>query len=58
MLSFTSNLIENNKEIASEVIIGKTISKKNIPAIVITQQINKRKDNRKAVIIMARQHPG
>lgn len=42
----------------TKVQVGKTISKKKIEALVITQRINKKKDTRKAIIIMARQHPG
>lgn len=34
------------------------MSKRVIEALVIGMSINKKRDNRKAIIIMARQHPG
>lgn len=34
------------------------MSKKNIEALIITQKAKTKKDPRKAIIIMARQHPG
>lgn len=42
----------------TRITIGKTLSKRLIEGLVICQPINKKRDNRKAVIIMARQHPG
>lgn len=42
----------------SKTVVGKTISQKNIEALVIATKNNKKKDTRKAIIIMARQHPG
>ena len=38
--------------------MGKSLSKKPIEGLMITQKINKKRDNRKAIIVMARQHPG
>ena len=39
--------------------IGKTLTKKNIQVIVISpNRNNKKKDPRKAIVFMARQHPG
>jgi murein tripeptide amidase MpaA len=38
--------------------IGKTVSKRQIEVLMICLPINKKRDNRKAIIIMARQHPG
>ena len=42
----------------TRITIGKTLSKRLIEGLVICQPINKKRDNRKVVIIMARQHPG
>ena len=53
-----NNLVLKNAEIVSKIIIGKTISKKNIEALVIAAKSGKKKDTRKAIIVMARQHPG
>jgi hypothetical protein len=38
--------------------VGRSISRRPIEALVIAQPINRKRDTRKAVIIMARQHPG
>lgn len=46
------------REYVESMEIGKTLSKRPIEALVIAYPINKKRDNRKAVIIMARQHPG
>jgi cytosolic carboxypeptidase protein 2/3 len=45
-------------ELVTRLNIGKTVSKRCIEALMICHPINKKRDNRKAVIIMARQHPG
>lgn len=42
----------------TRVNVGKTLSKKNLDALIITQKLKSKKDARKAIIIMARQHPG
>ena len=55
---FIADKLVKHKDIVSKITIGKTLSKRNIEAIVIGQNINKKRDNRKAVIIMGRQHPG
>jgi hypothetical protein len=34
------------------------LSKRNIEGLKISLQANKKKDTRKAIIVMARQHPG
>lgn len=47
-----------HKDIVSRVTVGKTLSRRPIEGLVITQPANKKKDNRKAIIFMARQHPG
>ena len=47
-----------NKELVTRVSIGKTLSKRIIEGLVLCQPVNKKKDNRKAIIVMARQHPG
>lgn len=46
------------KEVITKVVAGKTLSKRPIEALMITQSMNKKRDNRKAILIMARQHPG
>ena len=46
------------KDVVTRVVAGKTLSKRAIEGLVITQNINKKRDNRKAIIVMARQHPG
>jgi hypothetical protein len=46
------------KDVVTRVVAGKTLSKRPIEGLVITQNINKKRDNRKAIIVMARQHPG
>lgn len=51
-------VLSKNKDIVSKITIGKTLSKKPIEALIISQQINKKRDNRKALVFMARQHPG
>ena len=47
-----------NKEIVNRITIGKTLAKNNIEALLINQKNKKKNDTRKAIIIMARQHPG
>lgn len=47
-----------NKEFVTQIEVGKTLSRRAIPALVIAYPFNKKRDNRKAVVIMARQHPG
>ena len=53
-----NNIVLKNTEIATKIVIGKTISKKNIESLVIGTKLGKKKDTRKAIIVMARQHPG
>jgi len=39
--------------------VGKALSKRSIEGLVITYPAaNKKKDSRKAIFVMARQHPG
>ncbi len=42
----------------TKIHIGKTLGRNNLEALQITTPNNKKKDTRKAIIIMARQHPG
>jgi len=46
------------KDLVTRVTVGKTLGKRLIEALVISQPINKKRDTRKAIVIMARQHPG
>jgi hypothetical protein len=46
------------KDFVTSVVAGKALSKRPIEGLMITQNMNKKRDNRKAIIIMARQHPG
>lgn len=46
------------KDVVTKIEVGKTLGRRSIEALVISYPINKKRDNRKAVIIMARQHPG
>ena len=55
---FIGSLVQSQKDFVTKVEIGKTVGKKSIPALIISHPIGKRKDSRKAIIIMARQHPG
>lgn len=47
-----------HKDILERFTIGKTLSKRPIECLKITNKVLKKKDTRKAIIIMARQHPG
>ena len=47
-----------NKDLVTRVTVGKTLSKRVIEALIISQSFNKKKDTRKAIFVMARQHPG
>jgi hypothetical protein len=55
---FLNDKSGKNKDIVTRVIAGKTLSKRNIEALSICHPLNKKRDNRKAIIVMARQHPG
>lgn len=46
------------KDYVTVLDVGRTLSKRLIQALAITYPLNKKRDNRKAVVIMARQHPG
>jgi hypothetical protein len=46
------------KELVTRINVGRTHSKRIIEGLIICQPINKKRDTRKAIIIMARQHPG
>jgi len=46
------------KDLVTKVTIGKSLSKRIIECLIISQPINKKRDSRKAIIVMARQHPG
>lgn len=47
-----------NKDFVTRSAAGKTISKRPIEVLVMGQPINKKRDTRKAIIVLARQHPG
>ena len=55
---FLTDKANKYKDIITRVPVGKSISKRVIEGLIICQQINKKRDNRKAIIILARQHPG
>lgn len=55
---FLTDKANKYKDIVTRVPVGKLISKRVIEGLIICQQINKKRDNRKAIIILARQHPG
>lgn len=55
---YLNDRVIKNKEIVTRVVVGKTLSKRNIDGLMICQALNKKRDNRKAIIVMARQHPG
>lgn len=51
--------VSKNKENATRIVIGKSLSKRNIECLKMTYPCpNKKKDIRKAIIVLARQHPG
>ena len=47
-----------NKDLVTRVTIGKTLSKRVIEGLILCHPFNKKKDTRKAIFVMARQHPG
>ena len=47
-----------HKYLVTRMVIGRNVSKRSIEVLTICEQMNKKRDNRKAIIIMARQHPG
>ena len=51
-------VLEKNKDICWKVCFGQTFSKKNMESLMISHQGSRKKDQRKAIIIMSRQHPG
>lgn len=55
---FMNDKVTKFKELVTKVTVGKTISKRLIEALIICHPINKKRDSRKAIIFMARQHPG
>lgn len=55
---YLSDKKARNKELVTRVEIGKTMAKRTIEGLLISYPINKKRDTRKAVVIMARQHPG
>ena len=55
---FLSSKITKNKDVVTKVHIGKTLARNNIEGLQITIPMNKKRDSRKAIIVMARQHPG
>ena len=55
---FMENVLMKNKEIVWKMCIGQTFATKNLEVLVISYQSSKKKDQRKAIVIMSRQHPG
>jgi hypothetical protein len=55
---YITEKITKHKDIVTRITVTKSLSKRLIEAMIITQPINKKRDNRKAVIVLARQHPG
>lgn len=58
LYKFLDEKSSRNKDIVSRITVGKTLSKRPIEGLIIGQNINKKRDNRKAIFFMARQHPG
>lgn len=58
LLKFIQEKREKYRTVVTRVSVGKTLSKRTIEGLVITHSMNKKRDNRKALFIMARQHPG
>lgn len=58
MNNLLTESINANKDYVTKFSIGNTVSGKQIPCLQIGPSIHKKKDSRKAIIIMARQHPG
>ena len=58
LYKFIADRTAKFKDVVTKVIAGKTLSKRPIEALMITQGMNKKRDSRKAILIMARQHPG
>lgn len=56
--SYLNEKVNRYSDIVTRFTIGKAISKRPIEALMVCHPINRKRDNRKAVIIMARQHPG
>ena len=56
---YISDKLTRHKDVVSKVVVGKTLSKRVIEGLVICHPSpNKKKDSRKAIFVMARQHPG
>jgi hypothetical protein len=52
---------EENQSIVQKIKVGESLGKKTIWGLVISEKREKNdrgKDNRKAIVVMARQHPG
>jgi hypothetical protein len=58
LLSFLSEKKLRHKDLITRIEIGKTLLKRPIEVLAISALVNKKRDSRKAVIVMARQHPG
>lgn len=57
--NFIIEKTSRHKDAVTRVSIGKTLSKRTIEGLIITYNLNKKKkDSRKAIFILARQHPG
>jgi hypothetical protein len=55
---YINDKIAKHKEIVTKITAGKALSKRSIEGLTICQPLNKKRDSRKAIIVMARQHPG
>jgi hypothetical protein len=55
---YLNDKITKFKDIITKFTVGKTLSKRNIEGITICHPLNKKRDSRKAIVVMARQHPG
>lgn len=58
LTKFLDDKTTKNKENVTRLVIGKALSKRPIECLKISLPMNKKKDTRKAIIVMARQHPG
>ncbi len=55
---YLNDKVLKNKDIVTKFVAGKTLSKRTIEGLMVCQPLNKKRDTRKAIIVMARQHPG
>jgi murein tripeptide amidase MpaA len=58
---YLSNLVKNTPKKGISVVrsvIGKSVGNNPIELLTITEPIDRKQDNRKIIVVMARQHPG